>query len=173
MKNKNAGMSLIELVVVVAIVAIMAGVGMYGLGQISGYRARECSKKISSSLTSNKVTTLGKAKQNGDIIWQLYQDSSNSAFYVKVTYNATGGSAYSETTKVSKGRVAVKYVNNGTDVTVDSTHPLSLCFNRSTGALCEASSPNVTCNITQINVSNGTKSYNIDIVPATGKVKQK
>lgn len=175
MKNKNAGMSLVEIVVVIAMIAILAGLSAYGVGQISGYRARECAKKISSSLSANKITALGKAKQNGKLTWKLYQDASDGCFYVDVTFDKGESSEYVETTKVSKSRVnVIAKRSDGTQVDV-SSDTLEMYFNRSTGALCEVSpvSHADRTDITQISVSYGTRDYNVDIVPATGKVKQK
>ena len=49
---------------------------------------------------------------------------------------------------------------------------LKLCYDRSTGALYEGSSGSVdkTKNISAISVSNGARSYKIEIVAKTGKV---
>lgn len=179
MKKGNAGLSLVELIVVIAIIAVMSGVGLYGIGQISGYRAKQCAKQIESSLTSTKVTTLGKAKSTGDIYWELYKDAANDGFYVKTVYNAGLANEYAETKKVGVGNLNVQYSGTSIAGVVNTSNSLKLCYNRASGEICDwSAAPPSTysrTNVTEILVKNpsGTKSYKITLVPATGKVVRK
>ena len=62
MKDDNRGFSLVELIVVVAILAILLGVMAANIGRISGYRAKECRTKVVSSLENGRLVTLSKSR---------------------------------------------------------------------------------------------------------------
>jgi prepilin-type N-terminal cleavage/methylation domain-containing protein len=174
MKRNNAGLSLVELVVVMAIIAVLSGMSFYGIGQLSTYRARQCAKQVENSLTANKVTTLGKAKKTGNIYWELYKGTDG--YYAKTVYNAGTTEEYEETKKVGVSNLQVVYGDSDTSV---ATTPLRLCYNRYSGAIYNyvpdgtgGTSATTLTDVTKIVIKNpaGTRSYQIDIVPATGKV---
>lgn len=175
MKNKNAGFSLIELIVVIAVMVIVAGIGISWISRLSGYRARECASKVASTLNGAKVKSLSKQQNTGDAYWEL-KKGSDGRYYVSVYYPEYSGGGYTlveETSKVGKtSSLMVTYTDVDGDHVVDSSNSLKLCYDRSTGALYEGSSGSVdkTKNISAINVSNGAKSYKIEIVAKTGKV---
>lgn len=171
MKKDNAGMSLVEIVVVVAIIAILTGVGSYGIGQVSGFRARECASYISSSLTQNKIKTLGKATTTGNIAWDLYRVDND--FYVRTVIDADKGAAaesYVDQKKINEGKLKVGYSDSATGdpVWLGDGEKIRLCFNRSSGALCETSG--AVTSIKRIVVNYGRKTYTIELKPLTGKI---
>lgn len=170
MNNKNAGVSIVEMVVILAILAVITGVGAYGVGQVSGYRPRECANQVSTSLSECKVTTLGKAKSTGDIYWELYKEDKD--FFVATVYNAGTTQQYEKTEKVGEGNLTVTCEDSAGNVTtVDGGFGsgLQLCFNRASGALCERSGSITTKK--KITVSKGNKEYTIELYPTTGKIK--
>lgn len=57
---RNRGMSLVEIIVVVAIMSILIGVGGYGLSLSSGKPAEECARKLASEIEYAKMATMGK-----------------------------------------------------------------------------------------------------------------
>ena len=59
-KNNNRGFSLVELIVVVAIGAILIGASILSIASISGTAAKQCARNIESILNKTKVTTMGK-----------------------------------------------------------------------------------------------------------------
>lgn len=176
MKKDNAGISLVELLIVISILAVLSGVGIYSFSQMSGYRARECSKKIATSIINNKVLTLGKAKSTGDICWELYKNDGN--YFVRTVRNAGSASEYyEETEQVSKGKMDIFFFESGsggavTQKQISDSQTLRFCFNRSSGAICASSSPYGLYKLTGIRVVTGQRRYDIAIVPATGKVVQ-
>lgn len=175
MKNRNAGFSLIELIVVIAVMVIVAGIGAAWIGNISGYRARECAGKVASTLSGAKIKSLSKQQNTGDAYWEL-KKGSDGKYYVSTYYPEYSGGGYTlveETAKVGKtSNLKVTYTDVDGDHEVDSSNPLQLCYDRSTGALYEGSAGTVdkTKNISEIRVSNGARSFKIEIVAKTGKV---
>ena len=170
MKNNNAGFSLLEVVIVVAMITILAGSGLYGIGQLTGFRARETADEITSSLTQNKIETLGKAKSSGSMAWELYKDGKY--LYVRTVYDAgTGSEYYSNLTEVSKNDLAV-FV--GTKAQSELTQlgdgdSYRVYFNRSTGALCNSDGSVMDSNPV-IQVRYGLKEYEVEVISKTGKV---
>ena len=175
MKNKNAGFSLIELIVVIAVMVVVVGIGATWIGNISGYRARECAGKVASSLNGAKIKSLSKQQNTGDAYWELKM-GSDGKYYVSTYYPEYSGGGYSlieETSKVGKtSNLRVSYTDAAGDHNVDASNSLKLCYDRSTGALYEGSAGTVdkTKNISEIRVSNGTRNYKIEIIAKTGKV---
>lgn len=179
MKKKNAGFTIVELIVVVAMLSIFIGIFVVNVGRITGYNAKECYKKISSAITENKIETLSKAKETGDIYLQIYQDTLKDRIYVRTVRNGKSASKeYTDETKLTKrSGVTVKYeLKNGGSVTTKTAtknHPLNICFNRASGALVDPDDSYKVSKLQKIIISSGGYQYSIDIVPATGKVKGK
>lgn len=175
MKKDNAGVSLVELLIIISIVAVLSGFGVYSMSNITGYRAKECSKKIATSISNNKVLTLGKATSTGNICWELYK--KNGDYFVRTVRDAGSSEYYEETQQVSEGKLDIYYYVSAaggtvTQTQITETQPLRFCFNRASGAICSSSSPYGAYNLTGIRVKAGTKIYDIALVPATGKVVQ-
>lgn len=183
MRKKNKGLSLVELVIVIAIMAIAAGIGFYSFSNVSRYRAKECSKKITSNLEQTKITTLGKAKWNGDIVWELYR--SGNSYYVRYCTDCGGANNVHDQYKISKGRVEVYYEDASNNrVHIDKNKALKLCFDRATGKLYSCGngilstpgspynviSTDTTTSVRKIIVTGGGSEYITELVPATGKI---
>lgn len=182
MKKNNKGLSLVELVIVVAIITIFAGFTLYNVANIPGYRARECSRKITSNLNELKVKTLGKAKCNGDYVWVLHK--KNGQFYIKSMVECHSSTPQlNEQIKISKGRLTVTYLgSSGTPEELEEGKAIKLCFDRASGALYACGSNEMSdadsdyattgslTTIKEITVKGGAKTYTTKLVAATGKV---
>lgn len=113
MKKDNRGFSLIELIIIIAIMAILIGVMAANVGRISGYRAKECRTKVISSLENGRMMTLSKARGNNSYVSAtdtdtylvfFYYRKNNSNYCLTVVNNAV-----TDVKKISKGRVTLKY----------------------------------------------------------------
>ena len=187
MKKKNAGMSLVELVIVMAMLAVLSGVTLYSIASVPRYRARECSRLIASNLREVKITTLGKAKSKGDIVWELYK--KGNSYYVRYKTGADGSSPVTMgEKKVSKGTLHVYYedtAGNVAEIGENEGHSsLKLCFNRASGAIHGSSSEILTkagenygidtsntTSVKKIIIQGGTTTYEITLYPVTGKIE--
>lgn len=113
MKKDNRGFSLVELIIIVAIMAILIGVMAANIGRISGYRAKECRTKLVSSLENGRMMTLSKARGNNVYVG----DASTDTYLVFFYYRRNGcnycltvvNNAVVDVKKISKGRVTLKY----------------------------------------------------------------
>ena len=179
MKRNNAGVTLVEVIVVVAMIAILAGTGIYGIGQLNGFRAREGADTIANSLTQARVAMLGKAKSNGNMAWEIYCDDKE--YYVRTVYNAGASDEYyRDEKKIVDGRVTVTLGTATLDTTDNSITATSIqtlgedenfriYFNRATGAMCSDTGVEMTEN-RYFRVKQGTKDYDVLVVAKTGKI---
>lgn len=110
MKKDNKGFSLVELIVVVAILSILVGVMAYNIGRLSGYRAKECRSKVMSSLDNGRTMSLSKSRGGSNL------DNTNT--YLVFFKNSADGSNYclsveegvvKDVKKISKGNVTLEY----------------------------------------------------------------
>lgn len=173
MKKNNDGFTIIELIVVIAMLVIFIGAVSVNVGRITGYDAKEGYKKISSAITENKIETLGKAKMTGDIYLEIYRDDSDRNLYVQTIHNGRSSRDVVKKTKLNKrGRASVSYeLSDGTKVeNVGNSNPLVICFNRASGAIVDINDGYKVSDLKYIYITAGSYEYTIELVPETGKV---
>ena len=177
--NKNGGFSLVEMIIVIAIMAIVVGIMGLSVGMLTGRKTTKCADEIISTIERTRVLTLGK-EQN--------------AVECLLTYNGTTGEyraqIYQSGTLVSD-RVVGKdpiqihvYFDNdptpyelkdlkGTLPYASDTEGLHLVFNRSSGAFEEktcAANGTTKDYCKKIVITNGTRTIEITTVGRTGKI---
>lgn len=173
MKKNNDGFTIVELIVVIAMLVIFIGAISVNVGRITGYDAKEGYKKISSAITENKIEALGKAKMTGDIYLEIYRDDSDRNLYVQTIHNGRSSKDVVKKTKLNKrGRASVSYeLSDGTKVeNVGNSNPLVICFNRASGAIVDINDGYKVSGLKYIYITAGSYKYTIELVPETGKV---
>lgn len=172
MKKNNDGFTLVELIVVIAMLVIFIGAISVNIGRLTGYDAKEGYKKISSAITENKIETLGKAKMTGDIYLEIYRDDTDKNLYVQTIYNGRTSKDVVDKTKLNKrGRASVSYeLSDGTQKDATSSDPLVICFNRASGAIVDINDSYKVSKLKYIYITAGSYKYTIELVPETGKV---
>lgn len=152
MKNTNKGFTLVELIVVIAIVGVIAGV----VGLSSSFAAASNAKQAASDVSTmiSKCRT-GALSRTGDVYLTIEKNGNETV----CVYYEDGTKA---ATKTLPSRVSVTYkTDNGVG---SSQLPMKLAFDRSTGAQKAIDGRY----ITEIVLTGGGRSYTITLVPSTG-----
>ncbi len=154
--KKNAGFTLVELIVIIAILAIMVGGVTIGISMMRKKNVEKAAKNINYKMTQLRSWNMSKdntrdltiKKASGE--FNLDDDEVNEKILddtTNIEYVLDDGSA----TSVNQS-IAIKFQRNGTIKFVidnDTTHPID--------------------NVEKLKLSNGSKTVNITMVADTGK----
>lgn len=159
MKN-NKGITIVELITVVAIMAILTAGTITYVGMLGSSQVKKCTRNIEYSLSQTKTIALSKTSAS----MVLYAD--DTGVYVKTIYNGT-----EEVEQVGKAGLTVNYYvtrSRDTAINVGTTagDGLLLTFDRSSGAMKKLADGTYCYGI---EVEGGTTSLMIVIEPLTGK----
>ena len=168
MRKDNRGLSLVELVIVIAILAVVGSLVTMGLSAATSKPAEECAKKIAATLNSARMSTMGKQSvsinlyQNGDYV---YAEEMVNGIVTK-NYQVGG-----------KG-VQVEYMleGGGYQALGDESSKLSLSFKRTTGGFHypiigdPAVDTPESKYCVEIRVTKGTRVNTLDLAYLTGKI---
>ena len=167
----DLGFSLIELIIVVAIMSLFLGMTGYGLSLSSGKPAEECARKMAACIQHGRTTTMGKYRN----IITISKEAGSEQIVIKETVTISIASDGTEQTSErsstvgSKG-VKVEYSTDGgssfTELTAGSS--ITLRFDSGSGAL-KKTAPGDTY-YTTFRISKANKVKYVTIEPLTGRV---
>lgn len=122
MKN-NKGFSLLELIVVIAILAILSGIVITAMMNTGSFKVKKATELLKVSIGETKIEAMSKNMASLTIL----RDTSG-------TYYIQRGEGEKE--KLVKGNVTISYTEEGSGIEtpVESGHPLQFSFSRSSGA---------------------------------------
>lgn len=169
-KKDNRGMSLVEIILVIALMIVIAGVTGYGVSMIGQKPVEECARKVEIALNQNRTNSMGKKVAR----LEFYMTTGGQAAFKEYSQSARE-SAVREGAEVVIGAADVKMRFVYTDATgVESvvtmgTDPISVSFKRDSGSLVEESSGLVLDRIEIYKGEGHVKTVSIDKL--TGKVK--
>lgn len=185
----NRGFSLVELLIVVAIIGVMSGFVFIELPLLTGQKARECANNVSAALGREKNYALTRSATI-DCYMELLCDADGSycvKYYIPQDAVKDGTSdahwVLAEEQKVGSGQVTVSCgFSDGSSMNVAAGHSLKLVYKRTDGAFKYAlesdgsvvgiepggGTPAGAKQCTDITFDRG-KKYKITLYPATGK----
>ncbi|MGN1083459.1 MAG: prepilin-type N-terminal cleavage/methylation domain-containing protein [Lachnospiraceae bacterium] len=157
-QRNNAGMSLIEIIVVVLIIGILSAGAVMGFSFIRSMDASSAAEELASLLDRTKLTTIS-SKDTEMIKLQLMQEDGH--YYGRIIKEVPGASAKElDKVEISGSGLTITATNaSGTD-TVDESHVCEFFYNKENGAFQS--------NYTVITVT-GTKTKTVRLVKATGR----
>ncbi len=185
----NKGYSLVELVIVIAIISAIGGMAIYSISLLIGQYARECANNTSAVLDKEKNYALTKSATIDCYVEIVMRDDDGyyARYYVPGSAITKNNWVLIEEQKIGKKSVSMvaTLMNSGTgvsrDVTIDSDTSIKIVYNRSSGAFkgtveSDGSDTgylpsmgdigNEQC--TKIMIEQG-REYEIQLYPATGK----
>lgn len=161
----NNGYSLIELVIVLAIIAVIMGTVFYSVILVFSANAKSCANDIQRAIGDCKVSTMGKSAA----YMKLYRNADGNVFTRMWIKDSSGSYVPSDPQKVGTSRVYVGYKAVGgteTELPTGESSGIQICFDRATGGFKEDGSGNL---YEIIYVKGGSKSYEITLTKLTGK----
>ena len=163
MDNKNKGFSLIELVLVMAILGIVTIGSVIGFGMINGRPADQCARSLRMALTNHRLSTMGK----DSAVLRVYMESDGSVWVYEKLETTNAAETVETRTKIcSKGVNFVIHKNDGTSENLTPGTPgISISFNRHNGSF------NLGQDINYIHISKASHSYRLIFYNLTGKVE--
>lgn len=167
MKKDNRGVSLVEMIIVIAILAVVSGGLALGIGAAVSKPAEECARKITDSLKNARISTMGKQTVN----LELYADTDG--IYLKEKMTGSGGTSSEKTVKIGQRGVEVSFQLTGESSFTSlggASSPLVLSYERTTGGFKEVS-PGKYCQY--IKIKKGSREYTLELYSLTGKVEVK
>lgn len=160
---------MIELIIVLAIIAVIMGTVFYSIILIFSANAKSTANDIQRSIGDCKITTMGRSAA----YMELYRDASNENVYTKMYIwdRSAGDYAESEPQKVGPRRVTVAYMPKGGSRTeLSAGDKIEIRFDRATGGFAKDGSGNL---YEVIYVEGGSKKYEITLTELTGKSEVK
>lgn len=174
LEKNNKGYSLVELIVVIAIISVV-GLGLVmSVALIFSANAKTCANDIVGAIAECKIMTMTKAKGNVRVI--IYRDGADGAIVSELQTRETTSSAW-ETGEDGMEKIGAKRCSVGTSDGADNI-PTSrdlawkFYFDRSSGALLTEGVDVTGADeiVEEIYVVGGSKHYRIQIAKLTGKV---
>ena len=166
----DGGFSLVELIIVIAIMAALLTTAMLSVAVIFSANAKACANSIQRAVADCKVTTMGKSAA-----WLvLYRDADDVLYGQMHTMEQKAGEAIGtyeevvhEPEKLGGKRVSITYTDeSGADMgelPVGESNGIRIEFDRSAGSFKDGT-------IKSIDIMGGNKHYRITLVKLTGKL---
>lgn len=165
LRDNNKGFSLVELIIVIAIMCVL-GVGTVAtIGIINNAKVKSCAKSIYTSIGRVKTNTLAKEGEHSSSDgvseyknkFEVYKNDKNQVF-IRETVNG-----YAEEKMVGTNGVTVRYSKGGGSESTLGATPIACTFDRSSGVVSN-------CDFDTIIISGGKRRYTIKLLVNTGKI---
>ena len=180
LRKNNKGYSLVELIIVVAIIAVIGLGATWSIILVFSANAKTCSNDIVNAIAECKIMTMTKGQGNVRLI--IYRDGAGGTIYGELQTRETASSPWTtikdEKQKIGASRCSVGTSDGADDIPTGPDGAWGFYFDRSTGKLlnpAEAGITNVndTTYVDEMHVLGGRKKYLIQIEKLTGKVTKK
>ena len=169
MRKNNKGYSLVELIVVIAIISVVGMGALWSIIMVFSANAKTCANDIVGAISECKVTTMSKGQGNVRVI--IYRGVNGNIYSELQMRESSGGSweAVREAEKIGARKCSVG-TTDGADDLPDKASAWEIYFDRSSGSFLystDSGKPNTS--VREIYVQGGRKNYCIKLEELTGK----
>ncbi|MCH5263501.1 MAG: prepilin-type N-terminal cleavage/methylation domain-containing protein [Lachnospiraceae bacterium] len=174
-EKDNRGYSLVELIIVIAIIAAIGLVATLSAILIFNANGKTCANDIVGAISECKIMTMTKGQ--GSVQLLIYRDGANGNIYseLQIKDSTTGDwvTANGGPEKLGAKKCTVGTADGLNDLPESRDTAWRICFDRSTGAFKYAASAgddeNTTYGLGDIYVQGGNRRYHIKLEKLTGK----
>ncbi|SFR68426.1 prepilin-type N-terminal cleavage/methylation domain-containing protein [Anaeromicropila populeti] len=162
MKNSK-GFSLIELIIVIAILAILSTGAVAGLSKIRYANTKKCANELNTLIEKGRMQAMSKAGT-----WYLYVYKTSDGVYYKITKETT---TPTDGNLLAGNSISIKFQKDGAsseETLTAGSNPIKLKFSKNTGGLLEESVTGGAAYYKYIKVI-GSSTYKIELNKLTGK----
>ncbi|MBR5596411.1 MAG: prepilin-type N-terminal cleavage/methylation domain-containing protein [Lachnospiraceae bacterium] len=154
----NQGMSIVELLVIIAIVAVLTGVAVNLFGYMNGKQARQCAYKLEAAISEIRMETMSKSNGELDNVYLKIVNENDKIYAVRMIKGTEAKDVIGEKVTV----IAID--TTGGESTISSGSFVPIFFNRATGALlAESMYP-------KFRITQGNTNYVVEVEPTTGRI---
>lgn len=169
LSKNNKGYSLVELIIVIAIIAVVGLGAAWSIILVLSGNAKTCTHSIMNAISECKIMTMSKGQGNVQLL--LYRDDDGNVYseiQMRESKTSAWETAYNGLEKIGAKRCSIGSTKDADDLP-GKANPWVICFDRSTGAfLYDAAKGGVT-SIENIYVMGGRRNYHIKLEKLTGK----
>lgn len=178
MKNKaehrNQGYSLVELIVVIAILAVVSAGAVYGIGMLSGWEMKQCVRQLDSAIGETKMNAMSK----GEGRLEISRDSAGNYYMEMITVKRDKADPKTaEDLRLGKAKIAGKnlqiyYVGDDApeEQLITETNVIAISFDPGSGAFKPMQESPSTVYCRKLIVRRGTaREKTITLVKDTGR----
>ena len=187
MRKNNKGLSLVELIVVIALMAVLIGIGALSFSLLFGTQAKACAQNVSGILNETKTGCMSRYDETMILSYRkklpdtdpAYEEAVTSDGYYSENFVSTIGSSAQEVPvgdsairRMGSSRVVIHvYLSDGTDFEMGETESITVSFKRDSGAFDKiiVNGTEKDAYITKMTFSSGLRTFTITMVPETGK----
>lgn len=156
----NRGTSIVELLVIMAILAILVGMVANLFGYLNGKQAKQCAYKLEAALSEIRMETMSKSDGEKESVYFVLENNDGQILAKNKIKENTSSDMIGE-----KVIITVKDAAGATIGELSDGNAVIIYFNRATGALLEESEKYATFEINQ-----GKVTYVVGIEPTTGRI---
>lgn len=168
MEKDNRGFSLVELIIVIAIIAVVITMAALSIGLVFSANARTCANDIMGAISECKIATMSGGRGNVRLL--LYRDASGNIFSELQTKESAGWVTGTDGAEKIGARRCMVGTTNGGDDLPQRDNAWEIYFDRSSGSYLENLESGITAtNVWEIYVRGGSKNYHIHLEKLTGK----
>lgn len=168
MKKDNRGLSLVEVVIVLAIMAVLGTVVSVGVNLVTGKPADQCASRLQTVMQNNRMTTMGKL----DASMRIYMDAAGN-IYVDELIKVNESTTNTVTTQVGTAGVVLSYKITG-EAAYRELIPgtaLLLSYDRSSGAFKDLTAMGLSGHYCEeIKIVKGNRTKILKLSYLTGKI---